>query len=813
MQNIVEIDIKLKGLNSYEVAERKRKGLVNNFVPSNVKSLHEIIISNSLNIFNIVNLSVFGVLYYFYARSGDSRLLWDSVGLFGVTILNTAAAIYQELKAASALSKIDLLKDNAVRVFRDGEEVEINKYEIVRDDLIKINSGDQVLVDGVIIHSEGVEIDESNITGESIPIHKAEGDDLTSGSYCISGSGVYKAVVVGSNTFAAKLTKSVKKYEFKVSPLQRKINVLFVGSFAVTIVLVALEIIINFTGTNYTVDDIRKVSTIAIALIPEGLVFFSTITFMLGILKIAKEGAIIQKVNALDSFANVKTACIDKTGTLTKNKLTIAKITALSEEYSETRIERMLGTYAELTLDKNATIKAMLKFVPDDSTELIEGLPFKSEYKFSAMLVNNQAVQTIFIFGAYDILIDKVINEQGISTQVNGTLEGYRNLMFGIIKTSGIPLDKLTHSDFLIEPVCIVSMKDEIRDETKQFIKFLHSRDIDVKYFTGDSSGAMIKILEDIGIETDVTDVVNGRQMDETDTELLGLLLKEKSVFTRLTPEQKHALIKVLQAHDKHVAFIGDGVNDLPALKEADLAISLEGGSSASKEVSDIVLLKNDLSVLEKMYHEGNRIINSVSFVAKLFLNKNMVVSAFSILSWFSIILFPFTPRNNSLVTLLGVSFPVYLISLKNKNTSPNANFLGGILNYTWLTSLVILMATFITYYCAKFFWYLDDPHIDDILISVLVIIFITNFIASIIYYDKLNRGFYIVTGLVLIVLYLILATTPIDFLITRIIVQFYEIHLLSESLFHKVLIIALPCSTLLFILHYLRGRSKANYS
>ena len=799
------------GLTSVEVQARIKKGLVNNYVLPNVKSTKEIVITNSLSIFNVVNLSVVGVLYYFYFSSGDIRLFWDSLGLIIVTFFNTFLAILQEIKASKALAKIDLLKRDSVFVIRDGKKIEINKNEVVKDDLIFISSGSQIVVDGKVVVSHGLEIDESLITGESVPLYKGAEDQLISGSFCLSGSGLFKADVVGEGSLISKLTKSAKKYELRTSPLQRKINFLFVISFVITVLLICCDIMINFAGQEFTIDDVRKVSTLATALIPEGLVFFSTITFMMGILKIAKYGAIIQKVNAIDSLANIDVACIDKTGTLTKNKLALAKIIPLST-YPLEEVEVLLGTYANLTEDANATIDTLKKLSYDNEIDLKEALAFKSEFKFSALSVNG-SINGKLILGAYDVLFNYSNYKLDGNLEKEHQIEGYRNLLFGFLLTEVNELEELHNTEFKFEPIAIVAMKDEVRHESKQLLDFFDKRSIEIKIFSGDSSHSVLRVLNEVEIQLEDNEVINGHELELCTDDQLKDLLSQVKVFARLTPENKLKLVKMLRQNNQHVAFIGDGVNDLPALKESDLAVSVESGSSVSKEISDIVLLKNNLAVIPAIFDEGNRIINSVAFVARLFLSKNVVIVLLSILAWFAFLNFPLTPRNSSLVSVLGVSLPICMIASINKNVFPLKNFLKDILLFILFSSPLILgIILFANFYAVNFTNFTLEQT-NRFLVSILVIVFVVNFISAVLFDDKTNAPIYIIFGFFLTLLYMVFANVEMDFYVTNLITTFYEIAQLNNKMLILNLIIMIPSTVLLIFTHYLRNRFFNSYS
>lgn len=330
-----------------------------------------------------------------------------------VVIINTFIAIFEEIKAKRALDKVNLLLTREVKVIRDGAEQSIEQSEVVIDDIILLERGDSVVVDGVVVESTKLEIDESLLTGESTPINKNIDDELMSGSHCLSGRGVYKALKVGDDCHAQEITKLAKKFKRNISPLQKRLNFIVKTLFFAALGLIILEITLGHTGLN-RVELIRKIATIMLALVPQGLILMSSVTFALGIYRISKIGAIIQKLNAIEAFSNTKIVCTDKTGTLTQNKLSVHKITPLVNDYSMGQTQQLLGTYARFSLDKNATLRTLEPFNASDA--IITGeIPFSSENKFSLLQLiihdenlplNNQKVT--FVLGGYDVLLDKI---------------------------------------------------------------------------------------------------------------------------------------------------------------------------------------------------------------------------------------------------------------------------------------------------------------------------------------------------------------------------------------------------------------------
>ena len=349
--------MQFNGLSGQEVRDRISRGQQNRSSKPKTKTIREIFIENLFSVFNLVIFSIIIFLLYFYLSTKDDRLLLDSVGILLIAFLNTFIAIQQEIKAKHALDKVNLLLKKEVIVLRDGYEVSLEPSQIVIDDIIKIQRGDQVVVDGIVVQSNRLEIDESLLTGESNPIHKNENEEILSGSFCLSGNGFYKAEKIGKESLAFKITEQAKKYKFDLTPLQRKINAIVKVLFLVAVFLVLLEVWLSNDG--FDIDFVRKISTILISLVPQGLVLMASVTFAVGVSRISKLGAIIQRLNAIESFSNVQVVCMDKTGTLTQNKLSIHLINEYKNDLSLEEIKTLIGTYAELTSDKNATIMAL----------------------------------------------------------------------------------------------------------------------------------------------------------------------------------------------------------------------------------------------------------------------------------------------------------------------------------------------------------------------------------------------------------------------------------------------------------------------
>ncbi len=800
--------MQLKGLTNNEVQQRINNGQINRSTVTKTKKISQIIIENVFSVFNLVITSVILFLLYFFITSGDERLLYDTIGTTFVISLNTFIAVYQEIRAKKALDKVSLLLKKEVKVIRDGKEITIDQSDVVIDDIIVLERGDQVVVDGIVEVSNKLEIDESLLTGESLPINKKNGDEVLSGSFCLSGNGFYKAEKVGDNSYANEITKTAKKFKLNLSPLQVKLNFIVKVLFSTAIFLVILEIIRNPDGFS-DLDFVRRISTVMLSLIPQGLVLMASVTFALGIYRISKIGAIIQKLNAIESFANVKIVCTDKTGTLTQNKLAVNRITPLTTKYTREQIEELLGTYAKLSSDKNATLKTLEVYKPDSGASAIEEIPFSSENKMSLLQLTIGNEQLTIVFGGYDILNERSTAKAAAEEIFDKDgLKIYRNLLFGI-ETSGKSLNALEENldSVQIEPVCIVSITDQVRGDVMEAIDLFHKNKIEIKILSGDNAYAIQAVAKEIGWDIKDSELISGSEIEKVSDSDIFKVIMEKKIFARLKPEHKLRIIKTLRKEKIYTAMIGDGVNDLPAIKESDMGIAMEEGSQITKEVADIVLLKNKFALLPNIFDEGNKIVNTVSSVAKLFLTKNFMVIYFTILSMFFAFEFPLTPRRVSLINIFSIGLPSFIIALRNSNVSKLTNFSKDLFSFVLISAAILVGASYIgQYYTEKFSGFTPED-IQMVMLSVMIFITSVNFLCVVAHKNEKNMKLYVLYAIGLVALYSFLSLTQSQFILIGWIKTFYEISFLEHRYLGITAAIALISGAALFILQQIRTK------
>ncbi len=803
--------MEIKGLTTDEVKERIARGQTNKYASHKTKTYREIVIENIFSLFNLITISIIVFVLFFYFKNNDQRLLLDTLGIFFIAFTNTFIALIQEFKSKKALDKVNLLLKREVTVIRNSERVSIDQTGIVVDDIIEVTRGDQIIADGKIISSKRLEVDESLLTGESVPIEKSENDVVLSGSFCVSGSGYYLAEKIGIESNANQITNLAKKYKFTLTPLQKRINLILKVLFGIALLLAAIELITyNVSAVKeYTfVDHIRKIATILISLVPQGLVLTASVTFAVGVFRISRIGAIIQKLNAIESFSNVEFVCMDKTGTLTQNKLRIHSITRLNNAISDEELHKILGTYAKHSTEQNATIRTMEHLPVFENAVYSDEIPFSSDTKMSLLELVIDNSKRSFVFGAYDILVEKLSDDnkkKALNIFKEKNLNIHRNLFFGEI--TGInSLSDFNKSPADITPLCILSISDTVRDDVYEAIELFKNNGIKFKILTGDAPEAVIAILNDIGWKVDDNEILTGSQLDAMNQEDFSNAIFNKTLFARLKPEHKLKIIKTFRKHHRHTAMIGDGVNDLPAIKSADIGIAMEEGSSITKEVADIVLLKNKFSLLPQIFNEGNKIVNSVNAIAKLFLTKNFLVIYLTLASLLSLLDFPLTPRRVSLLNVFSIGLPAFIITMRNKNINKCKNFVSDVFSFVITSSTFMLVSSYLTQWVISRFLDIPQKESDMSVMIVLIILSVINFFIVISESGE-KKGFYYLYGFFLLTLFFFLSAINIDLYILNILRTFYEILFLDFNTWIIIIAVTGILAAIMIVLQNIRYR------
>jgi cation-transporting P-type ATPase E len=645
------------GLTEQEAHARRARGLGNRIPPATGRSYRQIVRENVLTFVNGVIFAL-GLTLLILGQWGDALV---SVAVVG---LNVLVGLVQEVRAKRVLDRIALLTRPTARVIRDSRSREIDPAEIVVGDLLAIGPGDQMLVDGILTSDGRIEVDESLLTGESEPVAKAAGDELYSGSFCVSGTAIYQAMKVGDDCLAHRMTTGARAFRRVYTPLQRQINIvvrviLFVaGSFG--LILVGSAIVDRLPPV-----EVVRMAIVVIGLVPNGLFLAITAAYALGALRIAGHGALVQQANAIESLSNVDVLCLDKTGTLTSGRLALAEVQPMGIAMADADL--LLGGFAASVTAGNATTRAIGTALPGRRLAVRDEIAFASDRRWSGLLVAGWPEPEAFVLGAPEVLRPHLPAER--RDDVDAAVErsastGLRVLLFarcerseGLRDAAGAP--SLPRR---LVPVALLLLRDELRSAVKQTLEDFAAAGIALKVISGDHPVTARAVAIQAGVVV-AGPVVLGDDLARADADELRRLAGEATVFARVGPHEKERLVGALRESGRYVAMIGDGVNDVPSLKRADLAIAMNGGSQATRAVADLILLDDSFATLPAAFREGQRILQGMQDVLRLFLTRILYMALVIVAVALVDAGFPYTPRQNALVTLFTVGIPAIALA------------------------------------------------------------------------------------------------------------------------------------------------------
>src|SRR6266487_3394218 len=622
------------GLSSKEVSARRAQGLGNEMPIKTSRSYVQIVRENIFNPLNTL-LYVLGITLILLGKVSDALI---SVG---VVVLNVTVSVIQEVRAKRTLDQISLLTRPKTIVIRAGQEKSIDPGDIVVGDVLVIRPGDQIVVDGPILSTDRLDVDESLLTGESDLVEKKSGDLVYSGSFCVSGSAFYQAEKVGSQSVAYGLTAGARAFRRIFTPLQREIFLTIRVIVLAALFLELLMVLSTLTNDIPFVEFIQR-SVVIVGIVPIGLLLAITVSYTLGAVRIVRKGALIQQSNAIESLSNVNVLCMDKTGTLTTNTLELSAVHPLKEEdASELRLR--LGDFVASSTVGNATSKAIGVACPGQQRQAQEEIPFSSAYKWSGLAFDDDVMHGVYILGAVEMLepaLSNLDHEQLQTVVKDASEKGLRVLLFASTPAL-VPLRDSNEQPTLpsdLIPFGLVILRDQLRpDAQKTLTRFTEA-------------GIQFKII-------------SGLELAKMDSAQFSQAAADTTIFGRITPQQKEQLVQTLRDHGHYVAMTGDGVNDVLSLKKANLGIAMESGSQATRNVADIVLLKDSFSSLPHAFREGQRIRNGMQDILMLFLTR---VLAFAILIIEILVIgeFPFVPTQVSILTFLAVGAPTLVMAI-----------------------------------------------------------------------------------------------------------------------------------------------------
>ncbi len=670
------------GLTTREVATRVADGKVNVSSDQASRTFGQIARANVFTRFN----AILGVLLAVILVVGP---IHD--GLFGIVLVaNTAIGIIQEVRAKRTLDRLTLLAAPRATVVRDGEVTELGVDDLVLDDMVALRPGGQIVVDAEVVAGAGLEVDESLLTGESEPQVKGLGDEVMSGSFVSAGSGWSRAVRVGPDAYAARLARQARRFTLVRSDLRAGIDrILQLVTWVIlpTAVLLVSTQLIN----NPSIPDAIRGSVAGVgSMVPEGLVLLASVAMAVSVLRLGRRNVLVQELAAVETLARVDIVCLDKTGTLTQGVMTVSATDILDPAAP---VAAALGALAGADPEPNATLRAVATAYPrpeDWNADAV--VPFSSARKWSAASFG--ALGT-WVLGAPDVLaVDgagRVVDSAGRGT--DRAAAGDRVLL--LARSSGLSNgDASMPAD--LEPVALVVLEELLRPEAAETLAFFERQGMTLKVISGDNPATVAAIAARVGMVGGV-EAVDARNLPD-DPEALADMAEATTVFGRVQPQQKRALVAALQRRGHVVAMTGDGVNDVLALKDADIGVALGAGSSAARAVAQLVLLDNSFGSLPAVVAEGRRVIANVERVANLFVTKTVYATLLAVAVGVAQLPFPFLPRQLTVISSLTIGIPAFLLALAPNTDRARPGFLHRVAGFALPAGTVAAMATFVAY-------------------------------------------------------------------------------------------------------------------
>ena len=670
----------LKGLTNEEVKERIEKGQVNSSNTNNLKSNWQIVRDNVCTLFNLFNLIIAIALACVHAYTNMVFIL--------IIIVNVLIGIIQEIHGKNLVKQLSILTTAKTKVIRDGEEKEININEIVLDDVVLLSQGDQIPSDSVVLDGE-VEVNEALLTGESDTILKKKEDKLLSGSYIVSGKCYAKIEKVGDDNFANQIINATKKHKKVNSELLNSMKK--VTNFTSFVIIPAGVILFVQAYIFREVDLQQSVIATAAALLgmlPKGFVLLTSISLETGVIKLAKKQVLVQDLYSVETLAHIDTLCLDKTGTITEGKMKVIDVEKYNESVLPDTLENIMNSYVNLTDDSNSTFNALKNYFNGESKyEKQSDISFSSERKWSSVTFKNLGT---IIVGAPERL-SAMANVELPKSIVEAQEDGKRALCIGYTKEE-ISVEQLPH----ISLVAGIILADPLRKNAKEMLGYFKTQSVDIKIISGDNPITVSTIAKRAGLE-DYESYIDLSTL-KSDAEIVDIVDKY-SIFARVLPQQKSIIVKALQAKGHSVAMTGDGVNDVIALRESDLSITLPEANDAAKQVSQIVLLNQDFSVLKDVLMEGRRVVNNLTSVARIFFIKTIYSVLLSLFCIITNTAFPFIPIQITLIDLVIEAYTSFFISFEPNNKPVKGVFLHTVLrNAAPFAIVIVLDIIFLTY-------------------------------------------------------------------------------------------------------------------
>ena len=676
------------GLSDAAVAKRVAEGKTNDVPTRAARSVSEIV---RANVFTRIN-AILGVLLIIVLSTGSIIN-----GAFGLLIIaNSAIGIIQELRAKQTLDKLAIVGQAKPLVRRESGTQALMPSEVVLDDIIELGPGDQIVVDGEIVAETNIEMDESLLTGEADPIAKDAGDMVMSGSFVVAGSGAYRATKVGREAYAAKLAEEASKFTLVKSELRSGINKIlqFIGYLLVPAGLLTIYTQLFTTDAGWRESVLRMVGAL-VPMVPEGLVLMTSIAFAVGVIRLGRRQCLVQELPAIEGLARVDVVCADKTGTLTENGMRVSDLKPLTES----DVADVLASLAADDTRPNASMQAIAEAYPTaPGWTATASAPFKSATKWSGASYGEHGN---WVIGAPDVLLDPASPAAERAEQIGS--KGLRVLLVGF---SDRPVDD-PDAPGQVTPAALVVLEQRVRPDARDTLDYFASQKVSIKVISGDNAVSVGAVAGTLGLHGETMDA---RKLPDQPDQLADTL-EEYTTFGRVRPDQKRAMVHALQSRGHTVAMTGDGVNDVLALKDADIGVAMGAGSSASRTVAQIVLLDNKFATLPYVVGEGRRVIGNIERVSNLFLTKTVYSVLLAVLvglaglssKFFGSdpLLFPFQPIHVTIAAWFTIGIPAFILSLAPNNERAHPGFVRRVMLSALPSGVVVGIATFTSYLVA----------------------------------------------------------------------------------------------------------------
>ncbi|MCV7346550.1 HAD-IC family P-type ATPase [Mycolicibacterium rhodesiae] len=679
------------GLSADDVAARIAAGQTNDVPTRASRSVAEVV---RANVFTRIN-AILGVLLLIVLSTGSLIN-----GMFGLLIVaNSGIGIIQELRAKKTLDNLAIVGQARPTVRRRTGTKPLPPNEVVLDDIIELGPGDQIVVDGELLEAANLEVDESLLTGEADPIAKHAGDTVMSGSFVVAGAGAYRATKVGREAYAAKLAEEASKFTLVKSELRSGINKIlqFITYLLWPTGLLVIYTQLFTTDVGWRESVLRMVGAL-VPMVPEGLVLMTSIAFAVGVIRLGRRQCLVQELPAIEGLARVDVVCADKTGTLTENGMRLAEVTALGDD--DHRVADVLASLAADDPKPNASMQAIAEAYPHaPGWTATAAAPFKSATKWSGVSYGEQGN---WLIGAPDVLLDP---DSAASAQAEEI--GSRGMRVLLLGAGDLPVDS-PDAPGRVTPVALVVLEQRVRPDARDTLEYFASQHVSVKVISGDNAVSVAAVAGTLGLHGETLDA---RRLP-TDPDALADTMATYTTFGRVRPDQKRAMVHALQSRDHTVAMTGDGVNDVLALKDADIGVAMGSGSPASRAVAQIVLLDNKFATLPYVVGEGRRVIGNIERVSNLFLTKTVYSVLLALLVGLAglshkifgtpSLLYPFQPIHVTIAAWFTIGIPAFILSLAPNNERAHTGFVRRVMTSALPSGVVIGVMTYTSYLIAN---------------------------------------------------------------------------------------------------------------